>query len=30
MLTIAQCRINDASCAISPPLAQKIVDEVRN
>jgi thiol-disulfide isomerase/thioredoxin len=29
MLTIAQCRINDASCAISPPLAQKIVDEVR-
>ncbi|RPH63767.1 MAG: TlpA family protein disulfide reductase [Acidobacteria bacterium] len=29
MLTIAQCRINDASCVISPPLAQKIVDEVR-
>jgi thiol-disulfide isomerase/thioredoxin len=29
MLTIAQCRINDASCAISPPLAQKIVDDVR-
>ena len=28
-LTIAQCRINDASCAISPPLAQKIVDEIR-
>jgi thiol-disulfide isomerase/thioredoxin len=28
MLTIAQCRINDASCAISPPLAQKIVDDV--
>jgi hypothetical protein len=28
MLTVAQCRINDASCAISPPLAQKIVDEI--
>jgi thiol-disulfide isomerase/thioredoxin len=28
MLTVAQCRINDATCAISPILAQKIVDEV--
>ena len=28
-LTIAQCRINDSTCAVSPPLAQKIVDEVR-
>lgn len=29
MLTLAQCRINDASCAISPPLAEKIVAEIR-
>jgi thiol-disulfide isomerase/thioredoxin len=28
-LTIAQCRINDSTCAVSPPLAQKIVDDVR-
>ena len=28
-LTVAQCRINDSTCAVSPPLAQKIVDEVR-
>jgi hypothetical protein len=27
--TIAQCRINDSTCAISPPLAEKIVAEVR-
>ena len=27
-LTLAQCRINDSSCGISPPLAQKVVDEV--
>jgi thiol-disulfide isomerase/thioredoxin len=28
-LTIAQCRINDSTCAVSPPLAEKIVGEVR-
>jgi thiol-disulfide isomerase/thioredoxin len=28
-LTIAQCRINDSTCAVSPPLAEKIVAEVR-
>lgn len=28
-LTIAQCRINDSTCSVSPPLAQKIVDEVK-
>lgn len=27
-LTIAQCRINDSTCAVSPKLAQKIVAEV--
>lgn len=27
-LTLAQCRINDSSCGISPPLAQKVLDEV--
>ena len=27
-LTVAQCRVNDASCGISPALAQKIVEEV--
>lgn len=27
--TIAQCRINDSTCAVSPPLAEKIVAEVR-
>jgi len=26
-LTVAQCRINDATCPISPTIAQKIVDE---
>jgi thiol-disulfide isomerase/thioredoxin len=28
-LTIAQCRINDSTCAVSPKLAEKILDEVR-
>ena len=28
-LTIAQCRINDSTCAVSPPLAEKIVAEIR-
>jgi thiol-disulfide isomerase/thioredoxin len=28
-LTVAQCRINDASCGISPGIAQRIVDEER-
>jgi thiol-disulfide isomerase/thioredoxin len=28
-LTIAQCRINDSTCAVSPPLAEKIVAQVR-
>jgi thiol-disulfide isomerase/thioredoxin len=28
-LTIAQCRINDSTCAVSPPLADKIIAEVR-
>ena len=27
-LTLAQCRINDASCGISPPLAEKVVEEI--
>jgi thiol-disulfide isomerase/thioredoxin len=27
--TIAQCRINDSTCAVSPKLAEKIVAEVR-
>ena len=27
-LTLAQCRINDASCDVSLPLAQQVVDEV--
>lgn len=27
-LTLAQCRINDASCRISPPLAERVVAEV--
>lgn len=27
-LTLAQCRINDSSCGISPPLAEKVVAEV--
>jgi hypothetical protein len=26
-LTIAKCRIDDPSCAISPPLAKAIVDK---
>ena len=28
-LTIAQCRINDETCAVSPGLAEKVVAEVR-
>ena len=28
-LTIAQCRINDSTCAVSPPLAEKIVAEIK-
>ena len=28
-LTIAQCRINDSTCTVSPPLAEKILAEVR-
>jgi thiol-disulfide isomerase/thioredoxin len=28
-LTIAQCRINDSTCAVSPKLADKILAEVR-
>ena len=28
-LTIAQCRINDSTCTVSPPLADKIVADVR-
>ena len=28
-LTIAQCRINDATCTVSPPLAEKIVAEIK-
>ena len=28
-LTIAQCRINDSTCAVSPPLAEKIVADVK-
>ena len=27
-LTLAQCRINDASCGISPPLAERVVAEI--
>jgi thiol-disulfide isomerase/thioredoxin len=27
-LTLAQCRINDASCGISPPLAKKVVTDI--
>lgn len=27
-LTLAQCRINDSSCGISPPLAKKVVADV--
>jgi thiol-disulfide isomerase/thioredoxin len=27
--TIAQCRINDSTCAVSPKLAAKIIEEVR-
>lgn len=27
-LTLAQCRINDASCGISPPLAKKVVADI--
>jgi cytochrome c biogenesis protein CcmG/thiol:disulfide interchange protein DsbE len=28
-LTVAQCRINDPTCTVSPPIAKKIVDDVR-
>jgi thiol-disulfide isomerase/thioredoxin len=28
-LTIAQCRINDSTCAVSPKLAEKILAEIR-
>jgi thiol-disulfide isomerase/thioredoxin len=28
-MTIAQCRINDSTCAVSPKLAEKIMAEVR-
>lgn len=28
-LTIAQCRINDSTCAVSPGLAEKVVAEVK-
>jgi len=28
-MTIAQCRINDSTCAVSPKLAEKILAEVR-
>jgi thiol-disulfide isomerase/thioredoxin len=28
-LTLAQCRIQDPSCTVSPPLAQKVVDDIR-
>ena len=27
-LTLAQCRINDSSCGISPPLAERVVREI--
>ncbi len=27
-LTLAQCRINDSSCGISPPLAEKVVADI--
>jgi hypothetical protein len=27
-LTLAQCRINDSSCGISPPLVDQLVAEV--
>jgi len=26
-LTVAQCRINDSTCGVSPGIAQRIVDE---
>ena len=28
-LTVAECRINDAECPVSPKLAAQIVDQVR-
>ena len=28
-LTLAQCRINDPSCTVSLPIAEKIVAEIR-
>ena len=27
-LTLAQCRINDSSCGVSPPIVERIVEEV--
>ena len=27
-LTLAQCRINDSACGVSPPIVERIVDEV--
>ena len=29
-LTIAQCRINDSTCTVSPPLAEKILADIRS
>ena len=29
-LTIAQCRINDSTCAVSPKLAARVLDDIRN
>jgi hypothetical protein len=28
-LTVAKCRIDDPSCAVSLPLARKIVDDLK-
>jgi hypothetical protein len=27
-LTLAQCRINDSSCPVSPPIVDRIVEDV--
>jgi hypothetical protein len=29
-LTIAQCRINDSTCAVSPKLAARVLDAIRS
>ena len=29
-LTIAQCRINDSTCAVSPKLAARVLDDIRS